>query len=228
MNPVGDSSLMMAIKVRDLDIRDCNRAAEFAAIGMQLYRYVPRPTALKLYSRYFLYEELLKSTCSYAAYIDGEFKGLLLASMKGEERIYSGLRGRFYRDLFRTLGGDGEANYYAANDELLAELRRTVEPDGEIGFLAADPVHPVKGIGTALLSAFERDHPGSTVYVFTDDTCSYEFYEHRGFRLAGERTITETDGTTEFPLRCFIYVKRIVGRSPTRDPPMRSSHRPPV
>lgn len=219
---------MEGLEIRGLDLRDCSRAAEFAAVGMQLYRYVPRPTALKLYSRYFLYEELLKSTCSYAAYIDGELKGVLLASMKGEERIYSGLKGRFYRGLFRTLGGDGEASYYAANDELLADLRRTVEPDGEIGFLAADPFHPVKGVGTALLDAFGGDHPGRTVYVFTDDTCTYRFYEHRGFTLAGERTITETDGTVEFPLRCFIYVRTFAGRSPSTSRRSRSSRRPPA
>lgn len=218
---------MEGIEIRELDLRDCNRAAEFAAVGMHLDKYVPQPTALKLYSRYFVYEELLKSTCSYAAYADGELKGVLLASMRGERRIYNGLKGRFYCWLFKILGGDSEASYSAANDELLADLRGTVEPDGEIGFLAADPVHPVKGVGTALLSAFEKDHPGRTVYVFTDDTCTYQFYEHRGFALAGERVITETDGKVEFPLRCFIYVKTIGARSPRRAPPTPSPRRPP-
>ncbi len=35
------------------------------------------------------------------------------------------------------------------------------EPDGEIVFLAADPGCKVKGVGTALLSAFEAEETGN-------------------------------------------------------------------
>lgn len=155
---------MTGIGIRRFDLRECGKAASFAAVGMHLYRYISGKRALRLYSTCFLYHELLRSACSYAAYVDGEFKGLLLASMKG--------------------------------------------------------------VGTALMKAFENDHPGRTVYVFTDEDCTYRFYEHRGFRLAGERTVMESDGKTEFPLRCLLHVKTVGRRSPRPAPRWPPSRRP--
>lgn len=61
------------------------------------------------------------------------------------------------------------------------------EPDGEIAFLAADPDYQGKGIGSALLKALEKDEKGKLVYLYTDNACSYGFYEHRGF-LKAEQT----------------------------------------
>ncbi len=57
------------------------------------------------------------------------------------------------------------------------------KPDGEILFLAADPECGVKGIGTALLKALEEKEKGKTMYLFTDDGCTYQFYEHRGSEI---------------------------------------------
>lgn len=53
-------------------------------------------------------------------------------------------------------------------------------PDGEIIFLAVDPNCKIKGIGTALLSAFEKDESGKLIYTQTM-LVLINFYEHRGF-----------------------------------------------
>lgn len=82
-------------------------------------------------------------------------------------------------------------------------------PDGEIIFLAADPDCKVKGIGTALLNALEQKEKGKLLYLYTDDGCTYQFYEHRGFERVEEKEIVLEMPKGKVPLICFVYSKRI-------------------
>ena len=105
--------------------------------------------------------------------------------------------------------GDGVGTYEAANREMYQAFSSGNAPDGEIVFLAADPDSPVKGIGTALLSAFEAEVPGKLVYLYTDNACTYQFYEHRGFTRAEERQVVLELWKKNVPLTCLFYTKRI-------------------
>ncbi len=82
-------------------------------------------------------------------------------------------------------------------------------PDGEIIFLAAEPDSKVKGIGTALLSTFEKDEQGKLVYLYTDNACTYQFYEHRGFTRSEEQQIILDLEKRKVPLTCLFYTKKI-------------------
>lgn len=82
-------------------------------------------------------------------------------------------------------------------------------PDGEIIFLAADPDCKIKGIGTALLNALEAREKGKTLYLYTDDACTYQFYEHRRFKRVEEKEIVLEMPKGRVPLKCFIYSKKI-------------------
>lgn len=83
------------------------------------------------------------------------------------------------------------------------------KPDGEIIFLAADPDCKVKGVGTALLNALEEREKGKTIYLHTDDACTYQFYEHRGFERKEETDIVLEMPKGNVPLKCFIYSKTV-------------------
>lgn len=75
--------------------------------------------------------------------------------------------------------------------------------------MAADPDYQGKGIGSALLKALEKDEKGKLVYLYTDNACSYGFYEHRGFLKAEQRRIVLDLGKKQVPLTCLLYVKRL-------------------
>ena len=40
-----------------------------------------------------------------------------------------------------------------------------------------------------LLNELARRENGKELYLFTDDQCTYQFYEHRGFEKIGEKDI---------------------------------------
>ena len=99
--------------------------------------------------------------------------------------------------------------YEDTTKELLAHYLKSNTPDGEILFLAADPDCKIKGIGTALLNALEEKEKGKTLYFYTDDACTYQFYEHRGFKRVDEKDVVLELGKKTVGLKCLLYSKTI-------------------
>ena len=83
----------------------------------------------------------------------------------------------------------------------------TNSPDGEIIFLAANPDVKVKGIGTMLLNELTNREKGKQIYLYTDNACTYQFYEHRGFDKVGEKDIELDLGANKLPMTCLLYSK---------------------
>ena len=144
---------------------------------------------------------------------DGEERllGVLLAGMKGEPPLARSAGRRlyvrtfeFFQKIFSPRGG---GLYESTNAELMDAYRQAHEPDGEILFLAADPETKVRGVGTALLKEFERQVAGREICLFTDNTCTWQFYEHRGFDRCGEKEVLFEMGDKKVPLTCLMYRK---------------------
>lgn len=201
------------IKIGKLRRRDYAQAVRFAIEGMHFDLYLDGRWLLALYGRYFLYDELNHATQVIAAYQGDRLVGLLLAEVRGEKRacwslgkaVYAGLVDFVQRHLFRN----GISAYDEANQEMLARYAASHTPDGQIVFLAADPHARVRGIGTLLLHELERRERGKTLYLYTDDNCTWQFYEHRGFTRMGEKQIMMALGTKSVPLQCMLYAKEI-------------------
>ena len=196
--------VMQIKKLRRLDYKT---AIQYAIKGMHLDWYVKNKTLLDLYGRYFWYLELNRATQIIAAYEGDTLAGILLADIKGEDKLrYSPLRVPFIKivDLIQhVLSLD--KSYNDANAKLLKQCSDSSKVDGEIIFLAVNPELQGKGTGSLLLTELERRAKGKCLILYTDDGCNYQFYEHKGFRKAGEETIRYSD----FSLRCFLYEKYI-------------------
>lgn len=102
---------------------------------------------------------------------------------------------------------DGAGLYENTTKRQLEKYLKTNSPDGEIVFLTADPDCKIKGIGTALLKKLEEREKGKLLYLYTDDACTYQFYEHRGFERAEETEILLDVPKGKVPLKCFVYSK---------------------
>lgn len=201
------------MKLEKYKSRIIKRLQKFAIQGMHLNWYMDNETILSLYSKYFWHMELNRATRAYGAYANDYFVGVLLADMKGEKKRYHS----FWRTVFvkafdilqNFVAGEGVGAYHTANKEMFASFRKKQEPDGEIVFLAADPECKVKGVGTALLSAFEAEETGKLVYLYTDNACTYQFYEHRGFTRSEAKDVVIHLKGKKVPLQCLLYSKAI-------------------
>ena len=203
----------MNIKILDIKKQDYRKAIQFAIKGMHFDWYLDSKFLLQAYGRYFWYLEMNRATHIFAAYVDSKFVGVLLAEIYGEKKIHRAWTERLYVkfvDLIQRLFFKGGAGLY--DDTVKAQLAhylQTNKPDGEIIFLAADPEAKIKGVGSALLNALEEKIQGKTLYLHTDDACTYQFYEHRGFQRVEQQDIVLEMPKGSVPLKCFIYSKRV-------------------
>ena len=180
---------------------------------MHFNMYLDNEKELNLYGKYFWYLELTNATQVVSAYIEDELAGVLLADIKGEEKVCKSFRKSLYVKIFewiqKTFFKDSAGIYDNVNKEMLENYKKTNNPDGEIRFLTANPDIKIKGIGTKLLNEFEKREKGKVVYLFTDDQCTYQFYEHRGFERVGEKDIELDLNKKKVPLKCLLYSKKI-------------------
>ena len=201
----------MELEIRELQHKDYKKAIQFAITGMHFDWYMDSPLLLYLYGRYFWYLEMGRATHIISAYAGDEFAGVLLAEMKGRDKKYRTFWSLLYVKVFDFLQHlfsiDGVGVYDKANQEMFIQYRKQNLPDGEIVFLAANPELKIKGIGSFLLREFERREKGKKIYLYTDNACTYQFYEHRGFERVGEKDIILKLGTKKVELQCLLYSK---------------------
>lgn len=203
----------MNIEIKELRKKDYKKAIQYAIKGMHLNVYFNNKMELNLYGRYFLYIELINATHVISAYIGDELAGVLIADMKDEKKLYKSFWKKLYVKIFeyieKTFFKDGSAIYEQTNNEMLDSYKSKNNPDGKITFLAANPDIKIKGIGTLLLNELEKRAKEKEIFVFTDDLCTYQFYEHRGFNKVGEKDIELNLDKRKLPLKCLMYSKYI-------------------
>lgn len=203
----------MELQIKELRKKDYNKVIQYAIKGMHFNMYLDNKLALNLYGRYFWYLELINATQVISAYLGDELAGVLVADMKGEEKPYKtfwkGLYIKAFDWLQNTFFKENVGIYDKTNKEMLDNYKSKNNPDGEIRFLAANPNIKVKGIGTFLLNELEKREKGKVIYLFTDDQCTYQFYEHRGFDKVGEKDIEMDMNKKKVPLKCLLYSKKI-------------------
>lgn len=205
----------MDLRIKELKRKDYKKAIEFAIKGMHFDWYLDNKFLLNSYGRYFWYYELNRASHIYAAYKGDKFLGVLLAEVYGYEKKHNNFFEKIYVRLVdflqKTFFKNGANRYEETTKKLLKDYLKTNTVDGEILFLAADPDSKVKGVGTFLLNALERDLKEKTIFLHTDDACTYQFYESRNFKRVKEKQISLEVPKGYIPLKCFIYIKKILG-----------------
>lgn len=202
----------MEIVIKEIRKKDYKKAIQYAIEGMQFNRYLNNKIFLNLYGRYFWYLELTNSTQIISAYIGDELVGVLLANVEGEKKYKSfskSLYIKIYSFFQNIIYKEGVGMYNEANKEMFEKYKKTNNPNGEIKFFAVNPNIKGKGIGSKILEEFERREKGKQFFLFTDEGCSYQFYEHRGFERVGEKDILLDLNDRKVNFKCFLYSKNI-------------------
>ena len=201
----------MNFVIKNIDKKDYKRAIELAVKGMHFDWYFKNDFLLYAYGKYFWYLELNEATQILAAYVDDKFVGVLLARFNNEKNMHNNFFEKAYVkviDFIHNIFFKNSAGLYEETcEKQLNHYLLNNDPDGEIVFLVGDSNY--KGVGTTLLHELENREKGKVVYLYTDDACTYEFYEHRGFIKNEENNITLKTEKGEVILNCFLYSKKI-------------------
>ena len=199
------------MELKEFQNKDMSSVIRFAIRGMHLDLYLKNKLLLDLYGRYFWYLETNRATQIIAAYEGDTLAGVLLAEIYDKpKKYYSKWRAAYVKfiDFVQNVFFKESAGLYDnVNKEMFAEYKQTHSPDGEIIFLAANPDVKIKGIGTMLLNELENQAKGKEIYLYTDNACTYQFYEHRGFNKVGEKNVVLDFGENKVPMTCLLYSK---------------------
>ena len=164
-------------------------------------------------SRVFLRGCLLRATFSCVAEKDGRVLGAILVNSKNEKRK-GALRQNFsflraVLSLLLTKRGRQIGRFFLTFEKIDNELLENCPApfDGEICFFAVDEAARGTGVGKRLFSAameYLRLQKAKTFYLFTDTSCTYQFYEKRGMGRLGERLV-DFKPHIDYRLSMFIY-----------------------
>lgn len=160
---------------------------------------------------------LSTSTFSQVAVIDGQARGICLAHAgKGTSNIDAdrwmdaerGLLAQM-RELEPTVCAEYLSFVRATISTNNRLLESTPMPCGdEVTLLAVDEEMRGLGVGTVLLDAAVSHlsaRGATTAHLYTDATCSYQFYEGRGFKRAATHRANREERRRDMPRETYLY-----------------------
>lgn len=185
---------------------------------MEAWRYnewLPPKTA-KAMGEYYTAELLAGSNEVWIAEKDGEAVGIAAVknNRKRKKRLGYVIR-RFLACARILLCGQGKSEFFQfikteeLDEELLKESGRSY--DAELTLLIVRPGMKGAGIGDRLYREvwdyLERENL-QTICLFTDSSCNYGFYEHKGMRRIAQKTFywkSEDEEKEGIPEEYYLY-----------------------
>lgn len=167
-------------------------------------------TAARL-AHVYLYSCLANQTFNAVAIVDGKPCGIIMAKHIQKHRCPFSLKLQSLLAIVRLLITREGREIYSfhgkirnVDQELLDGSGKTY--GGELSFFVLDEAVRGLGIGKQLYAAaltyMRQENIQSFYLLYTDSSCNYGFYEHRGVQRRGE--IVELAGQ-QAPMKFFLY-----------------------
>lgn len=164
-------------------------------------------------ARLYLRACLRRASFSCVAEEKGQVLGVILADCKTAAHP-----GKLYRALaqawavgllFTSKSGRRLGRFFQGFDRTDEELLRETycSFDGEICLFAMEESARGKGVGKRLFSEamkYLKEQKAKKIYLFTDSSCTWQFYEKRGMVRLGEKVV-EISPRVGYNLHMYIY-----------------------
>lgn len=179
-------------------------------------RLTPRPAVARRMARLYLQSCLLCHTFSQVAVQDGVPVGIILARHGRAKGPRLSHRLAVLGDSLALLAsphGRAMARIFSRVEETDRALLRDAGDgfDSELVFFAVGQDQRGAGTGKALLDAalsYLREQGGERLYLFTDTSCNFGFYEHFGFARRAERVL-DFRPAVPHSIRMFLYARSL-------------------
>lgn len=165
--------------------------------------------ALSLY----LNAVLQASTYGQVAVYEGKVIGVIFGSAKQCVKKHTSLE-KHAMDLFDHIENEAHSTFFIAYKEVILETYKELlektnqEFDGAVEFFAVSSEYRGLHVGSHLMNYlfdYFNEQKVNSIYVYTDTTCNYGYYDHRGFVLRGEKSVVFNLEPAKIPMNIFIY-----------------------
>lgn len=198
--------------IRDLSEADYKDLERIISDTWSYEKFCGRQTADHLAALY-LQGCLGQKTFAKVAVLDGRTAGIIVGKA-GKPRTALFPMVKAALKLCSTKEGRQVCRFFGGFNRIDSRLLKETDKkfDGELVFFALSKEARGLGIGQRLwkeLEQYFRSVAAREIYVYTDSTCNYGFYEHHGFGRIGEYRYTMPEGLEQKAIDFYIYEKRI-------------------
>jgi len=156
---------------------------------------------------------LNQSTTAKAAVVDGKVMGVIFCAVEGQLPVCRMLQDDGSENILALLhASESEradiAGAIATLGGTYAALLEGREYDATVTFLAVNPEAQGLKLGKKLWDFamdYFKAHNAKNMYLFTDTSCNYGFYEHLGLSRRNELPMEFHLGGQEVKLTSFLY-----------------------
>lgn len=177
------------------------------------YDELAGPETASMLARVYLYSCLANQTFVRVAETEGIPVGVIMGKNIRKHKcplkyrvkqvlsvilLFLSREGRQIAGIFRSVNG--------IDQKLLENCKKDYE--GEIAFFAVDSKFRGRGIGKRLfqsVTSYMRQERIHSLYLFTDTSCNYGFYEHEGMNKSQEYAQTFHIHNQQANMKFFLY-----------------------
>ncbi|WP_052447312.1 GNAT family N-acetyltransferase [Clostridium polynesiense] len=203
------------MKYRKFKISDETLLAEIIRDTWGYNRLSKNPEVALLMGKIYLYSCLCSQNYNLVAEEKGKPVGIIMGnSHKKPEKlnlIYRLKQLYYYTKMKRYKEGEFILNLFKGferlDNEMLKEIGKSY--DGELVFFVTDEAIRGQHVGTGLYRSLVEEFKANSsklIYVYTDDSCNYGFYEHQGFKRINERKQVVYNHHFQF----YVYEKELI------------------
>ena len=161
----------------------------------------------------YVNQVLNASTFARVAVVDGEVVGVIFCGAAGESPVYRMLQDSGAEHALALLNApeDDRVDICHALSMLTKAYDTHLEGreyDGTITFLAICPEAQGMNLGRQLWNLAEeyfKTHNTKSIYLFTDTSCNYGFYEHLGFSRRHEQDLKFHLNGENLDITSYLY-----------------------
>lgn len=172
------------------------------------------PEVALLMGKIYLYTCLCSENYNLVAVENDKPVGVIMGNLKRKRQkfhiLYRIKQLYFYNKMKKYPEGKFILNMFANFDSLDKKMLEEVDKDydGELVFFVTDSTIRGKHVGTNLYESLMkrcRENNCNNIYVYTDSTCNFGFYEHQGFVKVNEKDHSVYNRNFKF----YLYEKEI-------------------
>lgn len=208
---------MDRILFRAVEKRDYAALEDMICRCFGLHRYIPDPALLRPVLKQYLQSCLAEQTYTRVAQRDGKVIGVIMGAARGDYRPVAHAKAVTLLGWYslaasvRALIGKGTLKDYHRVHRVYNALlqKRTDTFDGVLTLFAVSEDCRGLGVGNALLDGlldYLSRRQARHIYLFTDSTCTYDFYERHGFQRLEEERLPIASPGEQGPAFMDIYL----------------------
>lgn len=199
------------IKFRNFQNTDATYLAELIARTWNYNELTNEKVAIQM-ANVFMYSCLANQTFTRVAQENGQILGVIMGKKIKDFKPTSNYSMKLFSSIIKLLASkEGRivaktfSSIMRIDQLLLNKANNTYE--GELAFFAVDPAHQGRGVGNNLFRSFDeycKQESIDNFYLFTDTSCNYQFYEHRGMQRV--QTIEHNFKTNKIDVSMQFYI----------------------